>query len=112
MSAREKALVRLCKMGRLAADDRTPDGERVAALERIGTLILRYEFTADEIAAAKQREERSEESRMARMVRERREAMETMRQQPMQMPVFEWSGIFVHGNQNMPRQTIFIHFGQ
>jgi hypothetical protein len=81
VSAREKALVKLCKMQRLAGDDRTPDGERAAATARAEALITRYEFTTDEIAKAKLREARSEESTLARIVRERREALEAIRRQ-------------------------------
>jgi hypothetical protein len=84
---REKALVKFCKMLRMANDERTPEGEREAAKARVDALVERWSFTDVEIVAQCQRELGAEEGKNAKALRAHRQrqqqVQDAMRRQAM-----------------------------
>lgn len=81
---REKALVKFCKMLRIANDERSPEGEREAAKARVDALVERWRFTDVEIAGQCRREVSAEEGANAKALRAQREFQQAMQRGMMQ----------------------------
>jgi hypothetical protein len=112
---REKALVKFCKMLRIANDERTPEGEREAAKARIDALAERWRFTDVEIVGQCKRELSAEEGQNAKALRghrERQRQQEAMRRQAMAAAAAGWAEVATESSMKSGGNTIIFTFNQ